>query len=301
MTKPGGRPPTIARRVLAGAAAPTRQTAGMDEPAGVDPAHAPTEGARFVGMETTADPLRWRLPVTLDIGGGRGGLFGGCAVAAAVAGLERATGRPLQWITAQFLVPATPPDVLEFELAHAGGGRNLTQARVEVRVGDRPTITMLAGLGRRADGDEHRWLAGPGSPPPPRQCPPAEDLRSGLRDRFDLRLAGRDSTAVTDGRSRYWCRADGVDLGTAEMAAIVTDFVPFGLTAALGRPVFGSSLDNTVRIVERVSTEWALVEYAVESVDGSVAHVSSRVWSETGRAVALASQTCVVMERPDPT
>src|SRR5207244_1998641 len=80
-------------------------------------------------LELTEDPLLWRLPVTPRVCARRGFLFGGCGLAAAIAALEAATGRPAIWATAQYLAHARPPAVLEVAVTVAASGRQVTQAR----------------------------------------------------------------------------------------------------------------------------------------------------------------------------
>ncbi|MFM8530653.1 MAG: acyl-CoA thioesterase, partial [Ilumatobacteraceae bacterium] len=57
----------------------------------------------FLGLEPTADPLRWRMPITQGLCTGRNFLFGGAGLAAGIAALEAVSGRDCVWAAAQFL------------------------------------------------------------------------------------------------------------------------------------------------------------------------------------------------------
>lgn len=278
---------------------------------------------RFLNIEwIEGDCRRWRQPLVPGLTGGRGHLFGGCGLGAAIAGLERATGRPLVWITAQFLAASRPPDVLDFTVDRLIEGRNLTQATVVARVGGTEVLTFQAALGARpALADELRFAAAPDVPGPD-HCEPVVPLEGTgwLRRRFDSRVVppgagGPDGPGGRrPGSSLWWFRvadgvinggADGVvdqsggaDAGAPSLLAVVLDFVPMALTAVLGRPVFGSSLDNTVRVVDRAPTDWVLAEFTIDSVAQGIAHVGGRVWTRDGVLLATGSQTCVVTGRP---
>ena len=74
------------------------------------------DAAEYMGLESTNDSHRWRLPVTKEITSGMGALFGGVGLGAAVDAMERHTGRPLVWATAQYLSFTRPPSVLDIEV-----------------------------------------------------------------------------------------------------------------------------------------------------------------------------------------
>lgn len=270
---------------------------------------------RFINVEppSPGDLRRWRQPLVAGLTGGRGDLFGGCAVGAVIAGLERCTGRPLAWITSQFLAPSRPPQVLDFTVDRLVQGRNLSQATVAASVDGADVLTFQAALGARpALADDLRWVTRPDVPGPdacePVEVPPGP---GGLRPRFDCRQV---PGATGSGVSRWWYRilpgdlaaATGADadaeappdLGDPALLAIVLDFVPMALSAALDRPLFGASLDNTVRVVERVPTEWVLAEFTLESLHRGISHITGRTWSADGHLLCTGSQTCVVTERP---
>ena len=74
------------------------------------------------------------------------------------------------------------------------------------------------------------------------------------------------------------------------------DFVMLALSDALGVPTTANSLDNTIRIVARPTTEWVLVDVSVDAAADGFGHVHARLWAEAGTLVALTSQTLVLRD-----
>src|SRR5204863_9156519 len=105
------------------------------------------DAREFLGLTATHNPHRWVLPVVPGLTTGGGFLFGGCGLAAGVEALERTTGRPLIWATAQYLSYARPPDVMDVDVTIPIEGRRVTQARATGHVVDREILTVNAALG----------------------------------------------------------------------------------------------------------------------------------------------------------
>ena len=93
-----------------------------------------------------------------------------------------------------------------------------------------------------------------------------------VHGRLDQRFAkGRDfdelDGTLGDGQTVLWARIpevlDGVD-GAA--LAVLGDFVPMGVGQALGIRGGGNSLDNTLRLVKLVPTDWVLLDIRVHAV-----------------------------------
>jgi acyl-CoA thioesterase len=259
--------------------------------------------AAFLGLVWGEDPATWTQPLTAGLTGGRGDLFGGCAVGAAVAGLERHLERPVVWLTCQFLTASRPPEVLDYRIDRLVHGRNMSQVALTAWAGERAALGFQAALGSRPEQvAAGRWLDAPVAPAPDR-CPPAESFGSaGLRSRFDIRMAPSEVPPAVSGSSLWWVRApDGAgfaDLGSPALGAVVADFVPLALSVTLATPVFGSSLDNTVRVVGRTPTEWCLAQTQLDAVGDGIAQVTCRLWTAAGEPLLLGTQTCVVSDRP---
>lgn len=255
----------------------------------------------FLGLQPTHNPMRWVLPVVPGISTGGNFLFGGCGLGAAIAALESTTGRRVVWAAAQYLSYARPPEVMDIDVTIAVGGRKTTQARAVGHVADREILTVNAALGERPMPQEGQWSRMP-SVPPPAECPP-RGYRLANEDsimrRLDVRLAeGRDWGALDgtpgSGQCALWARMPEVLEMSAAALAILGDYVPFGVGQALGEMAGGNSLDNTLRVVRLVPTEWVLIDIHVHAVQNGFGHGLVHLWAENGTLLATASQSCIV-------
>jgi acyl-CoA thioesterase II len=260
----------------------------------------------FYGLETTIDPLVWRLPVVRGLCSGQGSLFGGCGLGAAIEALERVTGRPLVWATAQYLEFARPPAVVELEVNEVVRGHHSSQARVLARVDGREIFTVLAALGRRTLPWSGEWALRPDVPGPEASTtrPMLPHMLGTIVDRLEMRLADARRFEDLDGtpgngRCSLWVRLPvGLD-ATAATLAIVGDYVPFGIGQALGRPAWSNSLDNTLRFVGARPTRpgaWVLADIRVHAVLDGFGHGLVHLWAEDGTLLATASQSTIVRE-----
>ena len=258
------------------------------------------DAAEFLGLEPTDDTRRWRLPVVREITSGLGALFGGVGLGAAVEAMERHTGRPLVWATAQYLSFARPPSVVDVEVVDAAVGHKTSQTRATGHVGDLEIFTVNAAMGRRDFPGEGSWAEMPDVPPPD-GCParPLEDRMKGrLASRWEMRIArGRRPEELPgpqgDGRAALWARIPGLAVSSTSLA-IVGDMVPFGISQALGMRAGGNSLDNTIRVVQLVPTEWMLIDVRIHAVAHGFGHGLAHIWAEDGTLLATASQSAVV-------
>ncbi len=257
----------------------------------------------FLGLRATHNPHRWVLPVERGICVRHAGfLFGGCGLGAAVVALEAVTGRQLVWATAQYLSYARPPDILDLDVTVPVSGNHSSQARATGHVGDREIFTVNAALGRRALDVEGEWAARP-SVPPPDACPPLPTIPGGdgtIHSRVELRVArGRygmegGGAPSDDGHSALWIRIpEGLETSAATLA-VIADWMPSGLSHALGRWAGGNSLDNTIRIVDVVPSEWILCDIHVLAIRHGFGHGLIHLWSDGGRLLATGSQSFIV-------
>jgi acyl-CoA thioesterase len=261
----------------------------------------------FLGLRPTHNPHRWILPVRDDISTPGHFLFGGCGLAAAVSAMEQTCGRPAVWATAQYLSYARPPSIMDLDVIVPVSGKHNTQARVVAHVGDTEILTVNAALGARPMEVGGQWATRP-DVPRPADCDPVPrwSKKTGFIDeRVELRVArGRwgqhDDGAPGDGRSVLWARfPEGVEM-TAPMLAVVADWMPSGLSGALGRRAGGNSLDNTIRIHRLTSTEWVMCDIQVHAVHAGHGHGRMHLWSEDGTLLATASQSLIVRFHNDP-
>lgn len=262
-----------------------------------------TTAREFLGLRPTHNPHRWVLPVVRGICVRHGGfLFGGCGLGAAVVALEAVCERQLVWATAQYLSYARSPDMLDVDVTVPVAGNHSSQARASGHVGDREIFTVNAALGRRPLDVEGVWALRP-SVPPPDECPLAPMMDGGagtIHSRVEIRIArgrygtDRDGTPSDDGRSALWIRIpEGLEPSAAALT-IIADWMPSGISHALGRWAGGNSLDNTIRIVDVVPSEWILCDIRVMAIRHGFGHGQIHLWSDDGRLMATGSQSFIV-------
>ena len=257
----------------------------------------------FLGLEPTHNRFRWKLPVTSGISTGGDFMFGGAGLGAAIAAMEGTSGRSTIWATAQYLSYARPGEVVDIDVVLAVEGHQMTQARAVCHVADREILTVNAALGERPFDRAAQFEIMPTDVPPPEECPDRIfrfDPGATINARLDQRLArGRTMEELDgtpgDGRTILWSRIpevlDGVD-GAA--LAVLGDFVPMGVGQALGVRGGGNSLDNTLRIVKLVPTDWVLLDIHAHAVERGFGHGLVHMFAEDGTLLATASQSCIV-------
>ena len=256
----------------------------------------------FLGLKPRdRDGLQWRLEVTPGISAGGRFLFGGCGLAAGIEAMEQATGRPTVWAAAQYLSYAGVGSVLDLDVTLAVTGHQMTQARCVGRVGDQEIFTVNAALGERAFDHTGLWAQAPDVPPPsasPARVHPPE-LAGSVMGRVEARVAeGRQFTELDgtlgSGRSALWCRMPELLEPSAAALAVLGDFVPSGIGQAIGLAAGGNSLDNTLRVVRVVPTDWVLVDLRIHAIDRGFGHGLAHLWAEDGSLLATASQSVIV-------
>ena len=255
-----------------------------------------------LGLLPTDDPARWELELTPRVLTPAGALHGGAALAAAVEALESTTGRPLIWATAHYLTHAGPSGRLHVDVSVEVDGKQTTQARARLVYGDTEILLAVASLGTRDFPATGRWVDPPdvARPHDGMAHPPSPPGVESLLDHYDIRIAtgrARDELdgSPGSGRTAIWCRLPGGGRAvSAGDIALVGDLLMLGLSDALGMPCTANSLDHTIRVVERVPTEWVLVDVHVDAVAGGYAHAGARLWSEDGVLLGTATQSLVL-------
>jgi acyl-CoA thioesterase-2 len=262
------------------------------------------DALRFYDLRPTEDPTRWDMPVVARLCSGLGALFGGCGLGACLEALERYTGRPTVWATAQYLAFAPAGSLLRIDLVEEVRGHQMSQARATARVEGEEIVLVTAALGARESPFEGSWEHMPDVPPPDESAPrPVLDRHRGtIMGELDVRFAKARTMEELpgppgDGTSALWVRIPDIDMSAAALA-IVGDFVPFGIGQSLGQRAGGNSLDNTLRIAARVPTgvptEWVLADIRVHAVHGGFGHGLVHLWAEDGTLLATASQSTIV-------
>lgn len=256
------------------------------------------DARKFLGLEATDDPLRWRLPVTPAVSTPGHFLYGGCALAAGLVALEEASGRPTVWATAQYLSYAPTGSEVEWEVVLAAVGRRTTQGRAIARVGDVEIITVNGALGHSDLALSGSWIDPPDVPPPDR-CPAQEvPLFFGdtVMTRVEHRVAKGRLFSMLDGtpgeaHSAFWARLPGHLEPSAATLAVIGDYVSGAVSQPIGQRVLGRSLDNTLRVVQLVPTQWVLCDIHVHALHHGFGHGEAFLFAEDGTLLGTASQS----------
>ncbi len=266
------------------------------------------DARQFLGIEPTVDDRHWHLPVTPAVSTPGDFLFGGCGLAAGVVALEGATGRPVVWATAQYLAHAPTGSVLDWEVHLPAVGHRITQGRAIARLADREILTVTAALGahRSIEDLDDLDVLRPPAVPAPEDCPHRVRLPGAgqtVFNRVDQRVAHGRLLTELDGmpgtaHTASWLRVPGHLEPSAATLAILGDYVTGGVSDAVGTPVMSLSLDNTIRIVRLVPTEWVLADIAIHAVVGGFAHGRAHLFAQDGTLLASASQSMRIRRWP---
>lgn len=257
------------------------------------------ESKEFFGLVQSGE--KWELAVRPEISSGMHALFGGAALGACMTALSLSFERPAIWASAQFLSYAPVGSTVVIELVEEVRGHNTSQVRALGRCDGGEVFTVHAALGEREVPWSGTWATIP-NVPAPLDCPkraPIPQYYGTIMDRIEVRLANaRDLGELPGppgvGRSSVWVRFSELDTSGA-MLAILGDFVPLGITQALGDFVGGNSLDNTIRLYEpRHATEWILADIHIHGIAHGYGHGLVHLFAEDGALLATASQSTVV-------
>lgn len=157
-----------------------------------------------------------------------------------------------------------------------------------------------AALGRRPFEAAGSWAIRP-EVPGPEHCPgrhldPHHD--DTIMSTIEMRLAeAREMDDLDgtpgDGRSAVWARVPDLDISAVTLG-VLGDWVPFGIGQALGARAGGNSLDNSLRVVDLVPTDWVLLDIRTHAVAHGFGHGLVHLWAEDGSLLATASQSAIV-------
>lgn len=257
----------------------------------------------LLGLEAGDTPTTFRLPVGRDLCTPFEFLYGGTGIAASIEASERATDRPLQWITTQFLGAPKPGDVVDLDVNVSVTGRSTSQTQVAGRVDGTVVFTSLCAHNVRPDGDERAFKTMPDVERPEDCAEFAEIFEmsapNSIFGHFDRRIAAGAfaNDAVDDpqtGLLALWCRLVSTPTGSATTQGFVADLGPLAVCATMGVPPGGTSLDNTIRVVDPSPSDWVLIEVEADGFHRSVGHSTARLWSEDGRLLGIATQSAII-------
>ena len=232
-----------------------------------------------------------------------GRLYGGTALAAALAAGEALTGRSALWCTTQLVGSAELGDRIELTARSVAHGRTIDQFIVTAWVGTDLVFQALGAAGATdREGMNGRWGAMPRVDPPEAckaladRIPPSMGSGVGHHLACEQRLTVPFIDGPNEGRLAAWARltgefaADGWSTSPAALA-FLGDLVPLAISEAAGISGAGSSLDNTLRLGQSVACDWVLIDLGAQMAVDGVGHGDLRIWSPDGTLLATGSQT----------
>lgn len=258
--------------------------------------------AEFLKMSHPVSTMQWKLPVVPKTTGGRGSLFGGVGLAAGIVALEQATGKPAIWATGQYLSLTQQPVTLDLEVVLPAVGRSVTQGRAVCHLEEKEIITVLGACGEREELYAGVWETMPEAPSAD-ACEPLirHHGENTLHDHVDVRMArgmfGFSGTGAPSGdnNSLFWVRMPEVQHDAGALA-IMADYMPSAFGNAFGEIVGCTSIDNTIRIANRVESEWILCDNRISFAGNGFGYGRVNMWSDSGTLLATAGQTVIIRQ-----
>ena len=127
----------------------------------------------FLGLRLHPDTPCVTLAVVERLCAPFGFLYGGTGLAACVAAAEAVTGRPLVWITTQYVANAVPGEQVDLAVEVVAEGRATSQTHVRGSVGERNGAPRHHGAHRPTDRPGTAW-GGPPTVSAADDCPPLD-------------------------------------------------------------------------------------------------------------------------------
>jgi hypothetical protein len=251
-------------------------------------------GAAWLGLERV-DENDWRLPVTAGVVSGANALFGGCATAAGLVVARSLVTQPVVWGAAHFGALAPLGSEVSLRSRVITSGRTMTHLEVVGAFEGKDAFLVRATAGERptgsGEGDWTRAVTVPG----PDECRdfPQPVHEATWAARFEWRLAGT-STDTNEPWAAWWVRPNPDERADPLVNAVVlVDYVTYGMGRALGFPLGGLSIDNTVRLNRVKEAAWLLLVVRPGAITGGFGHGSAFVYADNA-LVAAGSQSIVV-------
>jgi acyl-CoA thioesterase len=253
----------------------------------------------FLGLVDIEGGVRFTVELRLARPDRR--LFGGTAIAVALAAIERVTGREALWATAQLVGTAPVGSVVDCAVDELARGHRTSQVRVTARA-DGEVVFVALGAAATLKEPE-RALVGEGAVmprvPDPESCRPVFTAPgnevTGWHSCVDMRLAAEDLDGQV-GRLGLWLRLVDDKPWTPARLAFVADMVPVAVCRAAGVRGAGTSLDNSLRLGRPADTQWVLLDLMPHVAWGGYGTGTGIMWAQDGTLVAVASQTAAVFE-----
>lgn len=254
--------------------------------------------ALYPNATNTPDIFTCEVGAHLCVGtGGQKFMFGGAGLGVAISAVEEAIGRPLLWASAQYLTFTTEGCKLTLDVIRLNEGKNATQVQVLLKEGDKTIIIVSAILGAREGYSSDQWAIAP-TVPEPTDCPDANiwpPQEGKLHEELEM-LLPPNGRVPGSGHMMLWVRSRQDRNPDAALLAVFADVAPSGVAAARKSLRGGNSLDNTLRIVRNVPTDWVLCDIKVDAAHNGFAHAQIHLYAEDRTLMAIGSQTVILRE-----
>ena len=250
-------------------------------------------GQQWLDLAEEGD--HWRLPVASGVLSGASALFGGCATAAALVIAQHLAEQPVVWAAAHFGALAKAGATVALTPRVISAGRTMTHIEVTAVTDGRESFTARVAAGDRSAHEvQGHW------PRPPQVA----DIASAARfdhpvhadtwaSRFVWRLAGTCVAPHTPWAA-WWVRSlEPVELIVE--AAVLCDYVTYGMGRALRVPMGGLSIDNVLRVHRHDGIDpsgWRLLEIRPDAIAGGFGAGTARLFSDSS-LVATGTQSTI--------
>jgi acyl-CoA thioesterase-2 len=230
-----------------------------------------------------------------------GVLYGGTAAGAAITAMEGLTGRDLVWITVQYVGSAALGETIDVTAEVLAGGYQVSQVRVRGAVGEREVFAALGAVGTFGEDVPRRQDVVMPIVPGPEDCPVWTDpdyekvkheQENMLAWREVRRPVGEGLAHEAENQCLVWVRVLGHEETSAATLGWHADaaLLPT-LKTRMASPPRATSLDNTLRIASRRSTDWVLLDVRDIANLGGYHYGTTHLWDRDGELLGTASQT----------
>jgi acyl-CoA thioesterase len=253
-------------------------------------------GDGWLGLDVDGADASFELAPHLARSDGR--LYGGTAVAVAVAAMEAVAERPVLWATVQFVSTVETGQRIRIHTEALAAGRRISQLRLTATCGGEVIFAGLGAAGTpREDVLDIRFAQMPAVAPPElveRVTSTSPDRVPGWYSVTDVVPARWVDGDPRPKRQTVWLRFRDHPLTRASLG-FFADMVPASIARAAGRSGTGTSLDNTIRFGAEPRGDWVLVDAAPEIAVGGYGTGGVRLWSVDGDLLGSATQTARIL------